>query len=49
MAEDTSIHVIPNGGPEVLSVILYRSLPSTSNTTDSKTLQDSRISYDDKV
>lgn len=33
----------------MLKKIIYRNPPSTSNTTDSKTLQGSQISYDDKV
>lgn len=41
--------MIPKCAPYVLNMIFYRSLPSTSNTTDSKTLQGSQISYDDKV
>lgn len=33
----------------ILKDVLHRSPPSTSSTTDSKTLQGSQISYDDKV
>lgn len=45
-AEHTSRHMMSKA---ILKKPPYRNLPSTSNTTDSKTLQGSQISYDDKV